>query len=116
KEANPYTFTYFGDEEQTYDQIEQDIQSVNHLLGEREIEAGQVTTEPEYYVTGEDTEVLIASESMYNDFADLLGENTIHLENKERIGDEQCADIKSGYDQEDYFVDNPVEHKNGEQL
>ena len=116
KEANPYTFTYFGDEEQTDDQIEQDIQSVNHLLGEREIEAGQVTTELEYYVTGEDTEVLIASESMYNDFADLLGENTIHLENNEIIGVEQSAAIMGGYAQEDYFVDQPVELKNGEQL
>src|SRR5690625_6042804 len=36
KEANPYTFTYFGDEEQTDVQREQDIQSVNHLLGERD--------------------------------------------------------------------------------
>jgi len=116
KEANPYTFTYFGDEEQTDVQREQDIQSVNHLLGEREIEAGQVTTKLEYYVTGEDTEVLIASESMYNDFADLLGKNTIHLENNEIIGVEQSAAIMGGYAQEDYFVDQPVELKNGEQL
>src|SRR5699024_12481907 len=96
--------TYFGDEEQTDVQREQDIQSVNHLLGEREIEAGQVTTELEYYVTGEDTEVLIASESMYNDFADLLGENTIHLENNEIIGVERSAAIMGRNAQDNYFA------------
>ena len=114
KEANPYTFTYFGDEEQTDDQIEQDIQSVNHLLGEREIEARQVTTELEYYLTGEDTEVLIASESMYNNFADLLGKDTIHVKNNEVIGVEQSPALMGGF-VEDKFLDQPVKLENGEE-
>lgn len=112
KEANPYTFTYFGDEEA---QANQDIEIVNQSLQKRGIKAGQVTTELKYYVTGEDEEVLIASESMYNDFADLLGKNTIHLENNEIIGVNQSVSMIEGYE-EDKFVDQPVQPENGEAL
>lgn len=115
KEANPYTFTYFGDEEQTDEQMEKDIETVNHLLEKRNIKAKQVTTELEYYMTDDESETLIASEAMYNDFANLLGKKAIHLEKNEIIGVKQSAAIMGGY-VEDKFVDQPVQLENGGEL
>src|SRR5699024_4453723 len=114
KEANPYTFTYVADEE-TGDQATQDIEKIDQLLEERAIEAKRVTTELEYYVTDDGSETLIASESMYNDFADLLGEKAIHLENNEIIGVRQSAAMMGGY-VEDKFVDQPIQLENGGEL
>src|SRR5699024_10221050 len=114
KEANPFTFTYVADEE-TGDQATQDIEKIDQLLEERAIEAKRVTTELEYYVTDDGSETLIASESMYNDFADLLGEKAIHLENNEIIGVRQSAAMMGGY-VEDKFVDQPIQLENGEKL
>ena len=111
KEANPYTFTYFGDEEA---QANQDIKTVNQLLEKRDIKAKQVTTELKYYVTEDDTETLIASESMYNEFANLLDKNPIHLENNEVIGVEQSPALMGG-PAENKFVDQPVKLENGEE-
>src|SRR5699024_269769 len=96
KEGNPYTFTYVADEENG-NQTKQDIEKIDQILEERAIEAKRVTTELEYYVTDDGTETLIASESMYNDFADLLGEKAIHLENNEIIGVRQSAAMMGGY-------------------
>jgi len=115
KEANPYTFTYMEDEEQNDKQVDQDIETVNHLLEKRDIQAKQVMTELEYYTIDDETEALIASESMYNEFAGLLGKNTIHVENNEVIGVKQSPALMGGF-VEDKFVDQPVKLENGEEL
>ncbi|MGM8363921.1 ABC transporter permease [Virgibacillus sp. W0181] len=114
KEANPYTFTYVEDEDAS-DEASQDIETVNQELEERGIEAKQESVEMEYYNMGDGEEVLIASETMYNDFAKLLGKNPIHLEHNEIIGVKQNDAIMEGYVQ-DNFTDQPVQLKNDEQL
>src|SRR5690625_3194992 len=115
KEANPYTFTYMEDEEQNDKQVDQDIETVNHLLEKRDIQAKQVMTELEYYTIDDETEALIASESMYNEFAGLLGQNTIHVENKEVIGVKQSPALMGGF-VEDNLVDKQVKLEKGEEL
>lgn len=115
KEANPYTFTYDEDDELTDEQMKQDIETVNQVLDKREIKAKQATIEMQYYTTEDGKETFIASESMYNKFANLLGKNTIHLENHDIIGVKQSAAIIGGY-VEDHFVDQPVKLENDVKL
>src|SRR5690625_1250465 len=116
KEANPYTFTYSEYSDQTNDdQMKQDIETVNQLLEQRKIKTKQATIEMQYFTTGKDEQTFIASESMYNDFANLLGKKTIHLERNEMIGVEHSSAIMGGY-ADDEFIDQPVQLENGEEL
>lgn len=121
KEANPYTFTYndygdLDDSDLTEEQVNQDIDTINQLLEQRKIKAKQATIEMKYFTTGKDEQTFIASESMYNAYADLLGKNKIHLEKNEMIGVEPSPAIMGGYAEEDEFVDQPVQLKNGAEL
>src|SRR5690625_2345292 len=114
KDANPYTFTYYENEEQTDEEIEQDIGSVNQLIEERGIETKQATADLEYYIINDETETLIASETMYNEFANLQDENTIHLETNEIIGVKQSDALMEGY-VDDKIVDHPIQLESGEE-
>jgi len=114
EEANPYTFTYLADEEQTDEEIAQDIDTINLVIDDQGIEAKQATAELRYYVLDNDVETLIASQSMYNEFAELLDGDTIHIENNEVIGVEQSDAIMGGYF-DDAILDHPVQLANGEE-
>lgn len=89
KEANPYSFTYNANESQTPEEIEQDIALVNERLEEKDFAVEQVTTEFRYYDTTDRNHVLIVSESMYNELAELLGKKSMQLQADEVIGIEQ---------------------------
>src|SRR5690625_3490666 len=117
KEANPYTFTYHDGSDQTEDQMKQDIETVNQSLEQRNIKAKQATIEMQYYAFGDENEAesFIASESMYNDFANLLGKKSIHLEEDEMIGVKHSSAIIGGY-AEDNLEDQHVQLKNGADL
>lgn len=116
KEVNPYSFIYFSADEQTDQEMEQDITTVNQLLEQQNIEAKQVSTELEYYLTDDESETLIASESMYNEFADLLDRDKVQLDSNEIIGVRQSAAIMGGYMTEDNFIDQPVQLENDQAL
>lgn len=114
KEVSPYTFSYYIDEK-TNEHVSEDIELINQELEKRDIQARELTAEFKYFVTEDGSDTLIASESMYNDFAHLLGENTMHLKNNEIIGVKQSEAIIEGYIKE-HFVDQPVELENDAEL
>lgn len=114
KQANPFSFNYYGNEASD-EEMTRDIVTVNQLLKEHDIEAKQLTTELEYYETMDDSQTLIASESMYNEFADLLGEKKLDLEADEVIGVEYSEAVMGGLDETE-FVDQPVQLENGGDL
>src|SRR5699024_3951286 len=115
REANPYSFTYNEYDEQTTEEIEQDIKTVNQLLLEKEIETSQVTVELEYYPMKDDRDTLVASESIYNAFARMLDKETIDLGDHEIVGVRQSAALMGGYVEYE-FVDQPIELESGQRL
>jgi len=114
QDTNPYTFTYIESED-AEDQTTEDIETINQLLEEENIKANQLTTELRYYTVQNDEKMLIASESMYNHHAKLLNKQTIDLKNNDIIGVRQ-GDAMMGEYNNDQFLDQPVELKNGEKL
>lgn len=115
KEANLYSFSYYGSSGQTKEEVEEDIHTVNELLEKRQIKAKQATIDMRYFIENDEREVLIASESMYNKFAKLSDEAPIDIKDDEIIGVKQGAAMIEGY-VEDQFVDQPVELKNNQDL
>ncbi|WP_440896340.1 ABC transporter permease [Amphibacillus sp. Q70] len=115
KEVNPYSFIYFSAEEQMDQEMEQGVTTVNQLLEQQNIETRQVSTELEYFQTDDESTTLIASESMYNAFAELLDRDEVQLDSNEIIGVRQSAAIMGGYIEET-FSDQPVQLENGEEL
>lgn len=113
KQANPFSFNYYGNDA-TDDESTRDIVTVNQLLKEHDVEARQLTTELEYYEIGDGRQTLIASESMYNEFADLLGKSKLDLEADEVIGVEHSEAAMGGAETE--FANQPVQLENGDDL
>lgn len=109
-DVNPYSFTYA---EMDSDETERDMDTINQGLDHYGIEADRVTAEMKYFQTDENMLRLIASESMYNDFAGLLDKDTIHVENDEIVGFEKSDAVAQGY-MEEGFAKHPVELTNGE--
>ncbi|MBU5595578.1 ABC transporter permease [Amphibacillus sp. MSJ-3] len=112
KVANPYSFTYYEDDEQTNEEIERDLQTVNQLLEKNQLEAEQVSVTLQYFETVDEELIFIASESMYNEFAQLLNRNLLQLEENEIVGVRQSAAIIGGY-VDDPLIDQPIELESG---
>lgn len=79
KMTNPNTFTYMG-----YDNEEQDVALINETLREENIETNQEHMMLSYYKMGEDTHV-VAKQSDYNRFAELIGDDIIELQDGELV-------------------------------
>ncbi len=75
KNNNPYTFTY-----KTITQDKEEVAFINETIKEEKMEAKQEQTKLSYYEIDQDV-ILIASESDFNRFAALLGEDTIDVGN-----------------------------------
>jgi putative ABC transport system permease protein len=74
KNNNPYTFSYTA-----VDQKEQDVALINDTIREENMEAKHEQTMLSYYVIGQDS-IVIARESDFNRFANLLGENPVDIQ------------------------------------
>lgn len=112
KVANPYSFTYYEDDEQTNEEIERDLQTVNQLLEKNQLEAEQVSVTLQYFETVDEELIFIASESMYNEFAQLLNRNLLQLEENEIVGVRQSAAMIGGY-VDDPLIDQSIELESG---
>lgn len=112
KEANPYSFIYYGSEERD---DRKDIDLVNRSLEKENIEFDSITINMTYYSTGDESSVFIANESMYNEFAELQNKAKIDLKNNEIVGVKYSEAIMGG-DNTYVFKHQPVELKNNENL
>lgn len=115
KETNPYSFNYYGNKDQTEEKAEKDINMVDELLEKRQIKVKKATAEMKYFTESGGEQVLIASESMYNEYSHLLDKDRLNVENDEIVGVKQSAAMIGGF-VEDAFVDQPVELKNNQNL
>lgn len=79
KAANPNTFTYYGDENEA-----QDVALINETLQEGHIKAAQAHVVFRYF-TVENSKVLIAKQSDFNRFAELIGENTVKVKDGQAL-------------------------------
>lgn len=113
KDANPFSFTYLEDED-SGSQAEKNITLINEQLKERNIKANEVTTELRYYETESGNEVQIANESMYNEFANALGKDNIHLNQNDVIGVTDSDAVMGGYGL-DILNDEPLAFKDEDQ-
>lgn len=113
KEGNPYSFSYleYADREQT----NEEVAKVDHLLEEENIANKKVEADLHYYKTIGDQNIFIASESLYNRYADMLGQERIHLEADDIIGVEQSAVMIEGFE-ENPLAERPVILQSGEKL
>ncbi|MFP9129581.1 ABC transporter permease [Niallia sp. BSM11] len=73
KNNNPYTFDYI-----TVDQDKEDVAFINETIKEEKMEANHEQTQLRYYEVGQN-HIVITSETEFNRFAVLLGENTINI-------------------------------------
>ncbi|WP_337018938.1 ABC transporter permease [Oceanobacillus massiliensis] len=74
KITNPNTFTYSA----TEGDVEQDIATINETLQEENMKTNTAQTNLQYYEIAQDN-VLIVRESVYNQFAELIDEDTIDI-------------------------------------
>lgn len=113
KETNPYSFSYveYGDRGQTQEAVE----TVDHLLKEKNIKTEKVEADLNYFETQGDWRIFIAGESLYNTYADMLKRETIHLEADEIAGVEQSAVMVEGFEPIP-LSERPVMLRNGEEL
>lgn len=79
KATNPNTFTYYGDENEA-----QDVALINGTLQEEQIKANQAHAVLRYFEVGSD-KVLIAKQSDFNRFAELIGENTVKVKDGQAL-------------------------------
>ena len=112
RESIPYSFTYSNSEELTAEEIERDISRVNQVLADKEVVAGKATVELEYFLTVDGQERLIVSESIYNEFANILGKERLDLEYNEIVGVRKSAAVMDGY-REYEFTNQPIELDSG---
>src|SRR5699024_4352539 len=85
-------------------------------IDDRGIEAKQAAADLKYYdLNSDETTTLIASETTYNEFAELLDEDLIHLEYNQVIAVKQSDAIMAGYGNEE-VVDQTIQIENGEEL
>ncbi|WP_312098832.1 ABC transporter permease [Niallia sp.] len=75
KNNNPYTFSYLAVEPK-----DRDIDLINKTISEENMKANHEETKLHYYEIAQDS-ILVASESDFNRFASLLGEDTIDIQN-----------------------------------
>lgn len=116
KEANPYTFSYTPNDDDGKSKKPEDVEAIEHVLEENKIDASRATAHLKYYDIGRDREVLIASESMYNTFADLLDKKQVQIEEgKAMVVKENFAMISDPSMQVD-LIDKPLKLKNGEEV
>ncbi|WP_019375588.1 ABC transporter permease [Virgibacillus halodenitrificans] len=116
KEANPYTFSYTPNDDDGKSKKPEDVKTIERVLEENKIDASRATTDMKYYDIGRDREVLIASESIYNTFADLLDKKQVQIEEgKAMVVKENFAMISDPSMQVD-LIDKPLKLKNGEEI
>ncbi|WP_368659414.1 ABC transporter permease [Metabacillus halosaccharovorans] len=108
KNTNPSTFSYRVIE----DNEERDVSLINTTISQENMEANHEETMLRYYEVGEDIN-LIASESEFNRFATLIGEETIEIE-KDQIKVVEYTD--STYGQTDELLKQSIKLKSGETL
>ncbi len=79
KNANPNSFTYYGNENE-----DEDVALINETLAEEKIDAIQEQMMLRYFEVAEDT-FLIAKESDFNRYATLIGEDPIKVSDGEAV-------------------------------
>jgi putative ABC transport system permease protein len=84
KIMNPNSLTYRAYDAEEVNE-EQDVALINEMLRQENIEADTAQTILRYYQVGEGPSTLIASQSDFNAFADLLGEENISIKEGELI-------------------------------
>lgn len=116
KEASPYSFMYYPTEDASDEDMTKDVGVINETLKKQDIKAKQVTAELQYYEIGKDEHVLIASESMYNQFASVLDKEKI------QVGDDAAIVVKASMkmiqnpNTNAELMETPVELKSGDKL
>src|SRR5690625_935923 len=112
KETNPYSFSYveLDDRKQT----DEAVKTVDDLLEEKSIMTNKIEADLTYYDTQGDWRILIASESQYNEFAEVLEREPIQLGADEIVGIEQSDVMMEGYEQNP-LSERPVILQNGEE-
>lgn len=113
EDTNPYSFSYieYGDREQTNEAVNK----VDHLLAEKNINTEKVEANLNYYATKDEAHVLIASETQYNAYANMLARDMLDLNAEEVIGVEQ-SDVIIGSFNEASLSKQPIILRNGEAL
>src|SRR5690625_660224 len=112
KETNPYSFSYveLDDRKQT----DEAVATVDDLLEEKSIMTNKIEADLTYYDTQGDWRILIASESQYNEFAEVLEREPIQIGADEIVGIEQSDVMMEGYEQNP-LSERPVILQNGEE-
>lgn len=109
KTMNPNSLTYRAYDSEEFNE-EQDVALINEILRQENIEADTAQTILRYYQVGEGPSTLIAKESDFNVFADLLGEENIALQEGQMIVVEFEG---SPYEQTEELMNKKVELNSG---
>ncbi|ALX48719.1 ABC transporter permease [Lentibacillus amyloliquefaciens] len=114
KELNPYTFMYSpfeGDEPLTEEQSE----TIDETLNNYDVQTEKASVEMNYFEVdnSERPEVLIATESEYNRFAELLDKKEVDVGGEEAIVVRDSSRVLVGASKKERLMDVPIELADG---
>ncbi|WP_100012919.1 ABC transporter permease [Lentibacillus sediminis] len=115
KEMNPYTFMYSPYEVED-NQIQEHTETVEEILNNHDIQTETASAELDYFEVENSgpSEVLIAKESEYNRFAELLDEEKVDAAEGEAIVVADSSRVLIGASKKERLLDVPIELTNGE--
>src|SRR5699024_12723907 len=100
KEVSAFSFSYANEDEE---KAEGDIAFLNDYFETHKIKVESSTETLKYFPNDHEPNQLIASESMYNQYADLLNEKKLNLANNDIIGVDFSKEILGGESETDKF-------------
>lgn len=104
KEVSAFSFSYANEDEE---KAERDIAFLNDYFETHNIKVESSTETLKYFPNDHEPNQLIASESMYNQYADLLNEKKLNLANNDIIGVDFSEAILGGESETDKFKHQP---------
>lgn len=105
KTTNPNTFAYWARNNEA-----QNVALINETLRREQIEADTAQAALRYYQVGQESSILIAKESDFNAFADLLGEEHLALQEGQMVVVEFAG---TSFGQTEELMSQEVELKSG---
>lgn len=113
--VSPYTFSYTPNDDQDEDDVQKDVGFIEDTTDQHQIETNSDAIDMRYFDQN-DNQVLIASASDYNRFAELTDEETVQVQDDEAIvvGDSNQVMVNDSY--ADRLMDVPVKLKKGKTI
>ncbi|TFJ93510.1 ABC transporter permease [Lentibacillus salicampi] len=111
-EANPFSFEYTSSADAKEEDMQKEVRFIEKALDKHEIKGDSSVIDKTYF-SQNDGEVMITSETSYNRFADLLGENRVRIDDDEAVVITDSSKVMAPGSKVDRLMDSPVKLRDG---